>query len=362
MDINTDLPQVLQDGTNSYVYGLGNLAQTDGSTTDYFLPDALGSTRQLVNADDQLTLIENYDPFGNTIASMGSDNSIFDYTGQQTDPTGLQYLRARYYDPSVGMFTSRDTWSGDANNPISFNHWAYTDDNPINLTDPSGHDPWWCEPPYDTSGNTAECYMEMLYPKGPGPLVSILSGKCPYSPSAFFEGPFWKITYYNYAMESDPFLASDKQPIKGLSKEYRSKFVWNRQGGIALEGTGLADDGQYITIDYSKTNAEYHTSNYLDWINSTDPSTWYYTTGQGGAYGIPIPWKTVAVSKEELAQGFIGIGTNIQIDGYSQTFKVEDTGSFTDVYHIDIFIGPTTHDIALAWGTQKEVKVWVVGY
>ncbi len=42
-------PQVLQDGMNSYIYGIGNLAQTNGSTTDYFLPDALGSTRQLVN-------------------------------------------------------------------------------------------------------------------------------------------------------------------------------------------------------------------------------------------------------------------------------------------------------------------------
>ena len=139
------MPNVLQEsapqgyGTDSYIYGVDNLAQTDGSTTDYFLPDALGSTRQLVNADDQLTLAENYDPFGNTVASMGSDSSIFGFTGQQTDSTGLQYLRARYYDPSVGMFTSRDTWSGDDNDPMSFNHWAYTDDNPVNLSDPSGN-------------------------------------------------------------------------------------------------------------------------------------------------------------------------------------------------------------------------------
>ena len=45
VDINSALPQVLQDGTNSYIYGVGNLAQTNASTTDYFLPDALGSTR-----------------------------------------------------------------------------------------------------------------------------------------------------------------------------------------------------------------------------------------------------------------------------------------------------------------------------
>jgi RHS Repeat len=84
VDINNSLPQVLQDGTNSYVEGVGNLSQINGSTTDYFLTDALGSTRQLVNANDQLALTENYDPFGNTIASMGSDSSIFGFTGQQT--------------------------------------------------------------------------------------------------------------------------------------------------------------------------------------------------------------------------------------------------------------------------------------
>ncbi|HUI87281.1 MAG TPA: RHS repeat-associated core domain-containing protein [Anaerolineales bacterium] len=67
-------------------------------------------------------------------------------TGQQTDSySGLQYLRARYYDPSISEFTSRDTWSGDVNNPLSFNHWAYTDDNPVNLTDPSGKFPDWCQ-------------------------------------------------------------------------------------------------------------------------------------------------------------------------------------------------------------------------
>jgi RHS repeat-associated protein len=54
-----------------------------------------------------ITLIENYDPFGNIIASMGSNNSILGFTGQQTDPTGLQFLYARYYDPSMGMFVAR---------------------------------------------------------------------------------------------------------------------------------------------------------------------------------------------------------------------------------------------------------------
>jgi hypothetical protein len=38
----------------------------------------------------------------------------------------------------MGRFLTRDTWSGDANRPLSFNRWAYTEGNPINLVDPSG--------------------------------------------------------------------------------------------------------------------------------------------------------------------------------------------------------------------------------
>ena len=91
-----------------------------------------------MNQKNQITLAESYDPFGNTINSMGSDSSIFGYAGEQTDPSGLQYLRARYYDPATAGFISRDLWSGDANDPMSFNHWAYTADNPVNASDPSG--------------------------------------------------------------------------------------------------------------------------------------------------------------------------------------------------------------------------------
>ncbi|HUI87278.1 MAG TPA: DUF6531 domain-containing protein [Anaerolineales bacterium] len=138
LDINSVLPNVLQDGTYSYVYGVGNLSQINGSTTDYFLADALGSTRQLVNQSDQITLAESYDPFGNTIASMGSDSSIFGFTNEYTSQ-GLIYLRSRTYEPSIGRFLSKDSWQGDDTTPMSYNAWLYVDANPVNLTDPSGH-------------------------------------------------------------------------------------------------------------------------------------------------------------------------------------------------------------------------------
>ncbi|MEW6278500.1 MAG: RHS repeat-associated core domain-containing protein, partial [Candidatus Eremiobacterota bacterium] len=59
-------------------------------------------------------------------------------TGQQFDgDTGLYYLRARFYDPTMGRFTTRD--------PIGYaggnNVYAYVGNNPINGADPSGLQP-----------------------------------------------------------------------------------------------------------------------------------------------------------------------------------------------------------------------------
>ncbi|NPV44514.1 MAG: RHS repeat-associated core domain-containing protein, partial [Firmicutes bacterium] len=52
---------------------------------------------------------------------------------------GLIYLRARYYDPEVGSFISRDSYPGNLMRPLSQNRYIYVENNPINYIDPSGH-------------------------------------------------------------------------------------------------------------------------------------------------------------------------------------------------------------------------------
>lgn len=55
------------------------------------------------------------------------------------DSTQLLYLRSRMYAPLTGRFTTKDSWQGDYNEPLSFNRWSYVIANPVNFTDPSGH-------------------------------------------------------------------------------------------------------------------------------------------------------------------------------------------------------------------------------
>ncbi len=47
--------------------------------------------------------------------------------------------QARYYDASVGRFVSPDSIVPNASDPQAYNRYAYVRNNPVNLTDPSGH-------------------------------------------------------------------------------------------------------------------------------------------------------------------------------------------------------------------------------
>jgi RHS repeat-associated protein len=105
-DIGGGLPVILDDG-NQYLYGAGLTAQKQSGSWYYYLADGLGSTMAVVNASGAVQDSYTYDVYG-TPTKTGSLANEFDFAGQQTDGTGLQYLRARYMDPATGMFMSRE--------------------------------------------------------------------------------------------------------------------------------------------------------------------------------------------------------------------------------------------------------------
>jgi RHS repeat-associated protein len=98
-----------------------------------------------VDGNGEVTMAKSYQPYGTEISSVGNGLSSYGFTGEMTDPTGLIYLRARYYSGDTGRFISYDTWGGNYNRPLSLNRWNYTNGNPVNYTDPSGH----CSPTGD---------------------------------------------------------------------------------------------------------------------------------------------------------------------------------------------------------------------
>jgi RHS repeat-associated protein len=94
------------------------------------LTDALGSQASSYN----------YSAFGATRTSSGSLANEVRFSGERTDTeSGLEFLRARTYDPSTGTFLSRDTWGITPTDGQSLDLYAYTQNDPANDLDPSGH-------------------------------------------------------------------------------------------------------------------------------------------------------------------------------------------------------------------------------
>lgn len=88
------------------------IGQQQGTEWGYYGYDALGSTRQLTDANGLVSYSANFDPYGNPLEQFGSLQTNLGFTGEMTDPSGLLYLRARYTNPSLGMFLTRDPVEG----------------------------------------------------------------------------------------------------------------------------------------------------------------------------------------------------------------------------------------------------------
>jgi RHS repeat-associated protein len=130
--------QLTSDGTATYSRDPSGALIGINSTT-------AGRTLALTNQHDDLVgtftpaaaalaSSATYDPWGQVIAATGPAVQI-GYQGQWTDPlTGQVNMGSRFYNPAHGNFNNHDTTP--AGNP-----YAYAGDNPVTVTDLTGHSP-----------------------------------------------------------------------------------------------------------------------------------------------------------------------------------------------------------------------------
>jgi RHS repeat-associated protein len=105
----------------------------------YYLLDGLGSVAALVDAEGKLAASYATDAYGKLKQSSGTLPNPFIFTGREFDPdTGLYYYRARYYDPKLGRFLTRDPIGPDLEDLASLNPYLYVRNSPLMLTDPWG--------------------------------------------------------------------------------------------------------------------------------------------------------------------------------------------------------------------------------
>jgi RHS repeat-associated protein len=150
-DISSSLPLTLEDGVNTYVYGLDLISSTDSSGTQTYLHyDGLGSTVNLTDGTGTVFFSYWYDVFGAIRHQSGSGPSNhWKFAGEWRDwGSGLDHLRARHYDPSSGRFLSQD--------PARADHpYAYVGNNPVAFIDPYGLD--LCDAAGSFLGAEEEC-------------------------------------------------------------------------------------------------------------------------------------------------------------------------------------------------------------
>lgn len=116
-----------------YVRGNGLIARQDSTRKSYYLSNGHGDVIELRDSTGNLAQNSySYDIWGKPIRAEETIANPFRYSGEYWDnTTGLQYLRARWYNPTDGRFISKDTYEGDITNPLSLNLYTYVHNNPV---------------------------------------------------------------------------------------------------------------------------------------------------------------------------------------------------------------------------------------
>lgn len=101
----------------------------------YYLNDHLGTSQKMTDENGQVVWSGDYMPFGNASITTADIENSFRFPGQYFDSeTGLHYSYHRYYDPRTGRYLTPDP-IGQAG---GINLFVYTENNPVNNTDPTG--------------------------------------------------------------------------------------------------------------------------------------------------------------------------------------------------------------------------------
>lgn len=117
----------------------------------YLHKDHLGSVTTVTNEAGVVVEELSYQAFGerrnpdwtDAATNLASETTHHGFTGHEhLDEHGLIHMNARLYDPKLGRFLTADTVIPSIENLEAFNRYTYVYNNPLSLTDPSGHYPY----------------------------------------------------------------------------------------------------------------------------------------------------------------------------------------------------------------------------
>jgi len=141
----------------SYIYGsllFGGTApieQITGATASFLVSNPTG-VQAVFGSSGSVLEKAVYSTYGVPTIQSGSNVTPFGFQGSYTDATGFIYLINRYYDPTTDQFLSVDPLVDQTGQP-----YVFTNDNPLNSTDPLGL-VWWQEGIGNVAGGIPRCF------------------------------------------------------------------------------------------------------------------------------------------------------------------------------------------------------------
>lgn len=148
----------------------------EGTKKQYYVTDPHGNVVQLTDDNGKVTKTYEYDTFENEVKPDKKDDNPFRYCGEYYDKeTGEVYLRARYYQSGVGRFLTRDTYTGESDDPESLHLYNYCYNNPVVYVDETGNGPKLTTPVSTMKPRPAKPTPGPMPQPGPAPYMDGLA-------------------------------------------------------------------------------------------------------------------------------------------------------------------------------------------
>ena len=257
----------------------------EGSTTTsfyYYVQNLQGDVVALVDSANGNTVVTyTYDAWGNVLSVGGSLASTlgaqnpFRYRGYVYDTeTKLYYLQSRYYNPEMGRFISADALVSTGQGILGNNMFAYCNNNPSTLEDPSG-----CKPQYqgDPAYEWAWDFGRWLYEKLEEKKEEHYSrnDNNPAFPKEF-DPDYFEDWDDGVSANCHQFTSANKNNKKFVSPDGKYEAIYDEDNNLV---TDSRDVGTYNYASPNKDPLGHAIKDVLPWIiwgNSPEDSTKWY--------------------------------------------------------------------------------------